>query len=53
MLADYLVVDVSKPYRETGSFLEIERAARDGRPHETSGGRAPNDDVMDTMFTCS
>ena len=51
VLADYLVVDVSKPYAEQGSFLEIERAAREGRAHETCGGRALNDDVMDTIFT--
>lgn len=51
MLADYLVVDVTKPYAERGSYLEIEMAARDARPHRTCGGRAPNDDVMDTIFT--
>ena len=51
VLADYLVVDVTKPYVEQGSFLEIERARREGRAHETCGGRAPNDDVMDTLFT--
>jgi Domain of unknown function (DUF4331) len=51
VLADYLVVDVTKPYAEQGSFIEIERAAREGRVHETCGGRAPNDDVMDTIFT--
>ena len=51
VLADYLVVDASKPYQETGSFLEIERAARERRAHETCGGRSPNDDVMDTFFT--
>ena len=51
VLADYLVVDVAKPYAEQGSFLEIERAAVEGRPHETCGGRALNDDVMDTIFT--
>jgi hypothetical protein len=50
-LADYLVVDTARPYAERGSFLEIERAARDNRPHDTCGGRAPNDDVMDTFFT--
>ena len=50
-LADYLVVDVAKPYAEQGSFLEIELAARRGEPHRTCGGRAPNDDVMDTVFT--
>jgi len=51
VLADYLVVDVTKPYADQGSFLEIERATREGRAHETCGGRAPNDDVMDTIFT--
>ena len=51
MLADYLVVDVTKPYAEQGSFLEIELAARRGEAHETCGGRALNDDVMDTFFT--
>ncbi|WP_028643226.1 DUF4331 family protein [Nocardioides sp. URHA0020] len=51
VLADYLVVDVSKPYVEQGSFLEIELAARRGEPHATSGGRTLNDDVMDTIFT--
>jgi hypothetical protein len=51
LLADFLVVDVTKPYAEHGSFLEIELAARAGRRHQTCGGRAPNDDVMDTVFT--
>jgi hypothetical protein len=51
VLADFLVVDVTKPYREHGSFLEIELAARQGHPHQTCGGRTLNDDVMDTIFT--
>ena len=51
VLGDYLVVDVTKPYLEEGSFLEIELAARRGEPHRTCGGRALNDDVMDTIFT--
>ena len=50
-LADFLVVDLEKPYQESGSFLEIELAQRAGREHETCGGRALNDDVMDTFFT--
>ena len=33
VLADFLVVDVTKPYVEQGSFLEIELAARRGEPH--------------------
>ncbi|MFL5926705.1 MAG: DUF4331 family protein [Gaiellaceae bacterium] len=50
-LADYLIVDVSRPYSEQGSFLELERAAREQREYATCGGRALNDDVMDTFFT--
>ena len=51
ILADFLVLDVTKPYAERGSFLEIELAARRGEAHRTCGGRALNDDVMDTIFT--
>ncbi len=51
LLADFLMVDITKPYAEQGSFLEIELAARAGRAHQTCGGRALNDDVMDTIFT--
>jgi hypothetical protein len=51
ILADYLVVDLAKPYAERGSFLEIELAARRGQAHRTCGGRALNDDAMDTLFT--
>ncbi|TCO22343.1 uncharacterized protein DUF4331 [Kribbella steppae] len=51
ILADFLVVDLTKPYAEQASFLEIELAARRGKTHETCGGRALNDDVIDTIFT--
>src|SRR6476469_720044 len=51
VLADYLVVDVTKPYIEQGSYLEIELAALRGEAHRTCGGRTLNDDVMDTIFT--
>src|SRR4051794_8856190 len=51
VLADYLVVDVTKPYVEAGSYLEIELAARRGETHATCGGRSLNDDVIDTLFT--
>jgi hypothetical protein len=51
VLADFLVVDVTKPYAEQGSFLEIELAARRSEPHRTCGGRALNDDVIDILFT--
>jgi Domain of unknown function (DUF4331) len=42
---------VAKPFAEQGSFLEIEMATRRGEAHQTCGGRALNDDVMDTIFT--
>jgi uncharacterized protein DUF4331 len=51
MLADVLVVDLSLPYQESGAFLEIERSTIVGKRHETCGGRTPNDDVMDTIFS--
>src|SRR3954468_5803692 len=51
VLADHLVVDVTKPYVEQGSYLEIELAALRGEAHRTCGGRTLNDDVMDTIFT--
>ena len=51
ILADFLVVDLTKPYVEHGSFLEIEFAKRGERAHETCGGRTLNDDVMDRIFT--
>jgi hypothetical protein len=50
LLADFLVVDVSKPYSEN-SYFEIERAMLEGRAHKTCGGRLLNDDVMDTLYT--
>src|SRR3954451_5984629 len=51
VLADHLAVDVTKPYVEQGSYLEIELAALRGEAHRTCGGRTLNDDVMDTIFT--
>ncbi len=50
LLADYLVVDASKPYAENG-FLEIEKSARAGPPNTTCGGRSLNADIMDTLYT--
>jgi hypothetical protein len=50
LLADFLVVDTSKPFAEN-SFLEIERAVLTGRPHITSGGRPPDDDIIDALYT--
>ncbi len=50
LLADFLVVDVSKPFSEDSCF-EIETALLAGRDHTTCGGRAPNDDIVDTLYT--
>lgn len=50
LLADYLVVDVSKPYAKN-SYFEIERAVLEGRPHETCGGRSLVDESMTTLYT--
>ncbi len=50
LLADFLVVDVSKPFAEVG-YLEIERAILRGASHETCGGRWLNDDIVDTQLT--
>ena len=50
LLADFLVVDTSKPFSD-GSFLEIERAVLAGRPHTTCGGRPPDDDIVDILYT--
>ena len=50
LLADYLVVDPTRPYT-SDSFFEIEQATLDGRTHQTCGGRSLNDDAMDTLFT--
>jgi hypothetical protein len=50
LLADYLIVDVTRPY-STDSFFEIEQAALHGRAHQTSGGRSLNDDVIDKLLT--
>jgi hypothetical protein len=50
LLADFMVVDVSKPYAED-SYLEIERALLKGASHSSCGGRTPNDDIADTFLT--
>ena len=50
LLADFMVVDVSKPYVED-SYFEIERALLNGASHATCGGRSPNDDIADTLLT--
>lgn len=50
LLDDYLVVDVSKPFAED-TWSEIEQAMLAGHDHRTCGGRALNDDFLDTYYT--
>lgn len=50
LLADFLVVDVSKPYSEA-SWFEIEHAVLEQQPHRTCGGRSLNDDIIDILYT--
>jgi uncharacterized protein DUF4331 len=50
LLADYMVVDVSKPFAQDG-FLEIERAVLEGHAHETCGGRSLDHNMMATLYT--
>jgi len=45
-----MIVDVSKPFRETG-YLEIEQAMLRGEPHTTCGGRTLNEDATDKYLT--
>jgi hypothetical protein len=50
LLADFMVVDVSKPFSET-SYLEIEQSMLRGEPHKTCGGRPLNEDATDKYLT--
>jgi hypothetical protein len=50
LLADFLVVDMSKPLDEDG-YLEIELALLAGSAHNTCGGRWLNHDIVDSLFT--
>jgi Domain of unknown function (DUF4331) len=49
LLADFLVLDMSKPFSED-SWFEIEAAMLAGRPHTSCGGRPLNDDIIDTLY---
>jgi hypothetical protein len=46
---NYQVIDTSKPcdFANPHTYLEIERARLTGRPHQTCGGRMPNEDALD------
>ena len=51
LLADFMVVDVSKPFSADGCYFEIERMLLKGAAYKTCGGRWLNDDSMDIVFT--
>ena len=50
LLGDFLVLDLAHAFAP-GSFLEIERALIDNRPHESAGGRWLDDDIFDELLT--
>jgi hypothetical protein len=50
LIADYLIVDLARPFAP-GGFLEIERALIDDRPHTSAGGRWLGDDILDELLT--
>ncbi|MGZ3703647.1 MAG: DUF4331 family protein, partial [Bdellovibrionota bacterium] len=47
---DFLVVDMSKSC-DGANFFDIEKALLKHVEYTTCGGRRPNDDIMDTLFT--
>jgi hypothetical protein len=50
LLADYMIVDVSRPFAEQSCY-EIEQALVAGRAHATCGGRSLDDDIIDSLYT--
>jgi hypothetical protein len=50
LLNDYLVIDMSKPCN-SASYFALEQAMLHEKTATSCGGRHPNDDVMDTIFT--
>jgi hypothetical protein len=50
LVQDYLVVDPGLPCGGS-SYFEIESSLMRRLPHARCGGRVPEDDVMDTIFT--
>jgi hypothetical protein len=50
LVHDYLVVDPGLPC-SGASYFEIESSLMRRLPHTRCGGRVPEDDVMDTIFT--
>lgn len=50
LMADFMVIDVSKPFVGE-SYFEIERKLLQGEPHQTCGGRSLNEDSIDNFLT--
>jgi hypothetical protein len=50
LMDDFLILDLAHPFAP-GSFLEIERALIDNRPHKSAGGRWLDDDILDELLT--
>jgi len=48
LINDYLVVDTTKPFTNTGYF-DIEHALLRNEPHARSGGRMPGEGVINTL----
>jgi hypothetical protein len=48
---DFLVMDLSKPEKKTNEYFNIEQAVLDGKQHDSAGGRRPEDDFIDKLFT--
>ena len=50
LISDFLILDLAHAFAP-GSFLEIERALIDDRPHKSAGGRWLDDDILDELLT--
>lgn len=50
LINDFLILDLAHAFAP-GSFLEIERALVNNRPHKSSGGRWLDDDILDELLT--
>ena len=50
LLDDHLIIDMGKP-AGSDDFFEIERSLLQANQHVSCGGRKPNDDIMDILFS--
>jgi len=49
LMDDFLILDLAHSFAP-GSFLEIERALVNNRPHKSGGGRWLDDDILDELL---